>query len=39
MRPSKHLDRLGEIAVASDRSMVVAIEPSKLGKHLGITGI
>ena len=39
MGPGKHFDRLAELAVTGDRSMVVGISTGQIGEHLGVTRI
>ncbi len=39
MGAGQHLDRLGQLAVTSDRSMPVPVGPDQVGQHVRIAGI
>ena len=39
MGPGQHLHRLGQLAVAGHRAVIVGIGAGQLGQHLGVAGI
>ena len=39
MRPGRRLHLLGDVAVAGDRAVMVAVQPDDLGEHMRITWV